>query len=289
MTDTPHSPLALQARSRPRAQAPLRVIELLLLWEGAASNERVRQMVGINTTNASRRLAEYALLNPEGLSYSTAQKRYVATPTFRPQLTGGRVDDYLALEGKVAPLKITTIERTHRDFGAALSNSFGTLHRATREGLGVRAWHRSMRHPEPVEKTFYPHTLIEAGRRWHVRAYVASAGTFQDLALTRLSEVTLLDDERPSEAHPAFDDSWNTFVDLRVVPHSALTAAQKLVIRHEYFGGAIARRESVRAALASYVIHDLRAAVDPSRQRPPDFQLEIQNADELSRWLLPGA
>lgn len=266
----------------------LRAIESLLLWEGAAGNERVRDLFGLHFTSASRLLAQYAALNPEGLTYSTAQRRWVADADFKPCLTSGTLEEYLACTLSAQNHESASVVRARLDFGAVTPLTFAVLHHAVREGLGVTAKHRSMRHPAAVAKTFYPHVLVEAGRRWHVRAYVLDAGTFQDLALTRLSELHLTDTPRPGEAGPEQDVAWTTRVDMRVIPHPDLTAEQKQMVRAEYFGRSAARVETVRAALLPYIIHELRAATDPVKQRPPDFQLCVDDLKKLDKWLMPA-
>ncbi len=40
-----------------------------------------------------------------------------------------------------------------------------------------------------------------------------------------------------------------------------------------------------RISLASYSIQDIRATVDPVKQMPPEYQLEVINMDDLSNWL----
>ncbi|MCD9005686.1 hypothetical protein LDO31_05435 [Luteimonas sp. XNQY3] len=267
----------------------LRVIESLLIWEGAAGNERVRELLDLHFTTVSRLLAQYVDLNPIGLSYSTVQRRWVADADFKPLLTTGTIEEYLAYTLTERNQDGAIVVRTQLDFGVVRHLAFAILHRAIREGLGVTAMHCSMRSPTPTSKIFYPHSLVEAGRRWHVRAYVPESGTFKDLALTRLSELCMTDLALPDEARQERDTAWTTQVALRVTSHPDLTLEQKQMVRAEYFGSSAARVETVRAALLPYIIHDLRAATDPARQQPPDFQLCVADAEKLSEWLMPGS
>lgn len=267
----------------------LRVIELLLLWEGAAGNERARDLLDLHFTTVSRLLTQYAELNGVGLSYSNAQRSWVADADFRPRLTTGTIEEYLAATLPERTQASSIVVRTQFDFGGANHRAFAVLHRAIREGAGVTGTHASLRNPTPAAKTFYPHTLVEAGRRWHMRAYVAEAGKFQDIALTRLRNLYLTDLARPEEAQQSKDVAWTTFVPLRVIPHPALSADQKQVVRAEYFNGSAARTETVRAALLPYVIQDLKASLNPTTQQPPDFQLSVDGVEKIAMWLMPSA
>ena len=266
----------------------LRAIESLLLWEGAAGNERVRELFDLHFTSVSRLLTQYAALNPNGLSYSTTQRCWIADADFKARLTHGTVEEYLAYTLVERHHDSAIVVGTHLDFGALNRQTFAVLHRAIRERRGVNAKHASMRHPLATIKTIFPHALVEAGRRWHVRTYVAAASTFQDLALTRLSELSLSDLDRPDGAGPEHDVAWMTRVDLRVIPHPDMTPEQKQMVRAEYFGRSAARVQTVRAALLPYVIHDMRAATNVSKQQPPDFQLCVDDVKKLAKWLLPG-
>ena len=270
-------------------QEAFRLIETLLLWEGVARNERVRELLGLHYVSTSRLLKQYELLNSEGLSYSTIMRGYIAGSAFKPVCTTGRVEEYMAVLAKGSGHS-DHVARTHVDFGRVDRRTFSLLHRASRERVAMTAKHRSMRHPEPVLKTFFPHALVEAGRRWHVRAYVLLAGgsgAFQDLALTRLSSLELMDESRPEEAHPENDHAWSTVLDVRIVPHPLLTPEQKQMIRMEYFNGTMARRLSVRAALLHYTLHELRVAISPEKHRPPDYQLSVDDVSSIKQWLLP--
>lgn len=42
----------------------------------------------------------------------------------------------------------------------------------------------------------------------------------------------------------------------------------------------------VRSCLLFYVVQDLRAAVNPSAETPPEFQLVVSNASDLRQYLL---
>ena len=42
----------------------------------------------------------------------------------------------------------------------------------------------------------------------------------------------------------------------------------------------------VRSCLLFNVIQDLRAAVDPAKEKPPEFQLVVSNSKDLRPYLL---
>lgn len=107
-------------------------------------------------------------------------------------------------------------------------------------------------------------------------------GFVRDTALTRLRNLHLTDFARPDEAQQSKDVAWTISVPLRVIPHPALSADQKQVVRAEYFNGFAALMETVRAALPPYEIQDLKASLNPTTQQPPDFQPSVDGVEKMS-------
>jgi predicted DNA-binding transcriptional regulator YafY len=163
---------------------------------------------------------------------------------------------------------------------------FSTLHEAIRTHCSVQIIYRSMRDPKPHQRVISPHSLVRAGRRWHVRAYCQTNQDFRDYALGRIAEVKLL--TQPAERGEQDDNAWTARVNVRLVAHPNLSPDQEAVIRFEYFNNTAARVETCRGALVGYFIQDMRAAIDVKKQRPPDYQLAVANFDEVSPWLFPA-
>ena len=66
-----------------------------------------------------------------------------------------------------------------------------------------------------------------------------------------------------------------------VVAHPDLPRGQIQLLQDEYLGGAVSRMIEVRRCLLGYTVQDLRLATDPVRHTPPEFQLLLENANEL--------
>ena len=119
-----------------------------------------------------------------------------------------------------------------------------------------------------------------------MRAFSATTQDFRDYALGRVEKVERLDS--PAEKTEQDDRAWMTQVSVRLVAHPDLTPEQEALIRFEYFNNTAARVDTCRGALVSYFIQDVRAAIDPAKQRPPDFQMAVANIKEVRPWLFPS-
>ena len=273
--------------SRLTTDAGLRVVELLLLWEGRARNARLRVMLGVHFTTASRLVAAYRELNPGASEYDVGSKSYLATSSIKAVLTDGTVEEYLALVDRTRS-GTTPVVRVRMDLGCIGSTLFSLIHRACEDGSGIHITHGSMRHPSRASREIWPHSLVQAGRRWHVRAWCAQSASFRDFSLGRIRDARPVDTERPSEANPAGDTAWQTFVDFQLVAHPELSKKQQRLVQDEYFKGASTRSVTERGALLPYLVHDLRAAVDLAREVPPSYQLAVAEPQTLTAWLLPA-
>lgn len=270
-------------------QERFEAIEILLLWEGRVSRSRLLDLFHIHETLASRDIAGFRAEYPDACEAEPSSKSYVSTARLQPTLTRGVFSEYQRLIGATGSLDAISagvpFESSQLDATAIQPTSFSRLHRAMRLGFCVKVVYRSMSTPEAHERLIRPHSLIQAGPRWHLRAYCEKAGDFRDFNLGRISAVSLADElVLPG---PEQDQNWHRMVPVRLVPHRGLSAEQAQMVREEYMGGTAALVFNVRASLAKYVIQSFRAAVDPEREGVPEHLLMLQLPADLpegARW-----
>lgn len=160
---------------------------------------------------------------------------------------------------------------------------FARLRKASLSRTGVVISYASMTNPAFEERTIFPHSIIHVGRRWHVRGWCAKRQDFRDFTLGRIKSVSPVSVPAPQTIDQ--DQAWHEVVMIELAAHRKLSVQQQEVVRGENFGGLENRRLPVRACLAQYVIQDLRAAIDPEKEIPPGFQIEITNAAQLEKTL----
>lgn len=276
------------------------ILTLLLIWEGRLNRGRLMELFDLGVTRASVWIREFRELHEDWLVWDSKTRSFHATSTAyhvwhvdgsRRVANSESLASYLSLVGlpnaSVAGIdaKTSTLE-TLVDLSAPAPRTFAALSEAIRMGRAVRISYKSMRHPELHDRTISPHTLVRAGRRWHVRAYCDSNHDFRDYTLGRIAGVTLL--PTSSASCKQNDTAWATMISIRLVAHPDLTPEQQSVVRFEYFANASARVETCRGALVAYFIQDVRAATDTNKQRPPDYQLAVGNIKEVKPWLFPS-
>ncbi len=259
----------------------------ILLWEGRVSRSRLIADYGLSPIRASEWLRDFRESFPDWVAWDSKLKANLATSkaysdaeraakASRPNTISAMLIPYVS-DALGRPLSISW------DFAHISPRTFSRLSLAIADRLRVKFLYCSMNNPELHERTIEPHSLLKAGRRWHVRGYCLQRQAFRDFVLGRMSKVQLLSE--PNEVDIVADEAWSTVLGVRLIAHPRLSAARQLVVRNEYFNGASARIESCRAALLNYMVQELMAATDVNRQVPPDYQLAVENTEECRQWL----
>lgn len=271
------------------------LLTTVLLWEGRLNNSRLRELFDLGGTRSSQWIRELRELHPQWVRWDSVTRSYLATDALykqaaKPPLNRGQASglaQYLALVGIT---HVTSEQCQHPglwsafpDFSAPDPALFARIAESIRTGRSLEIVYSSMATPEPRRRTISAHTLVRAGRRWHVRGFCATRQDFRDFALGRIRDAVISDQPRQGEVTD--DDAWNATVPVRVVAHPGLSIAQQELVRFENFSGKAARVHSCRGALVGYFIQDIRAATRPEVEVPPDFQLAVENLAEVRPWL----
>lgn len=267
---------------------------LLLVWEGRLNRARLREIFDLSEVRASEWIREFRDRNPDLTEWDPRSRSFRALPSLYRRKPSAFIDTadslarYLSLTGLTvtSPSNSDTRQAIYSGFPELATPSplvFATLTESIRTRHAVQIKYRSMRDPSPHKRIIAPHSIVRAGGRWHVRAFSETHGDFRDYALGRIAEVTILSrDDLPSmEA----DEAWLTPVRVRLIPHPNLTQEQQAIIRFEYFREAASRVEVCRGPLVAYFIQDARAATRISTQRPPEYQLAVENLPDVEKWL----
>jgi predicted DNA-binding transcriptional regulator YafY len=276
----------------------LAMLKLLLIWEGRLNRRRVMDLFGLQEVRASVWIREFREQHPYWIEWNTKTRSFHATAeAYRDWRAADpkRFGDAASLARYVALVGLPHATGTapgsglltaFPDYSTPSPQHFAVISDAIRLGRAVQLTYRSMQHPKPHKRTIFPHSLVRAGRRWHVRAWCDDRQDFRDFTLGRIADAKPL--SLPAPRKEEDDVAWMTEVPVRLVAHPELTSEQQEVVSFEFFRNTSSRVERCRGALVSYFIQDMRAATDPAKQRPPDYQLAVGNLDEVKPWMFPS-
>lgn len=259
----------------------LRIMEGVLAWEGEIGNARVRRLFDLQPVQASRLLGEFRAVMGERIVEDGRAK------VLKPAAVNGFETD-ISLEQYVRSTQSngnfeSCIIDARTDLTDVKPAVFAVLRKAALNKTGVAVTYASMTNPTFEERVIFPHSIVHVGRRWHVRGWCMRRQEFRDFTLGRIRSATPSQEQSGKSIDD--DQGWNQVVQIRLAAHRSLSSDQQQVVRIEYFGGTMGRRLSVRACLAQYVVLDLRAALNPEEEMPPEFQIEITNAAQLQKVL----
>ena len=103
-----------------------------------------------------------------------------------------------------------------------------------------------------TERALVPHSIVNNGHRWHVRAYDRKGNSFRDFVSTRFTFVDMLQGAvHVHEASP-YDQQWQQVVDIVLVPHPRIKQSKAIEMDYNMSDGRLSMQ--LRAAVAAYVL-----------------------------------
>lgn len=276
------------------AERRLEFIEFRLYWEGGIRRADITEKFGVSVPQASADIGAYQLTAPSNLVYDASEKRYVSTPDFRPVFLDLSAESYLVHLRDAAEDRVRLVDSWLGSTPSVAvmplpsrrvkSDVLRSLVTAIRETRSVEVLYQSM-NKENTEKTWRrlsPHSLVNDGARWHVRAYCSKASAYRDFLLSRCEEAKNIG---PAEGFVVDDKSWNELFEVLICPNPKLTEFQKKGIAEDY--GMIDGKMSIRVrkALLFYFEKILRLDVPEIEGKPAATPLRMMNGEEFRKAL----
>lgn len=273
----------------------LAFIEFRVWFYGEVARKHVVERFEVATAAGTRDLMLYKQLAPHNVHY--AQKHYRYLPTFAPLFAHDAHQVLAALTtGAVAGDTGQSGEAISYDAPRRLNqpnlHTLATVTRAIHAGEVLALTYLSMK-KGPSPRVIVPHSLVDSGLRWHVRAFDRTKGHFRDLVLTRMEDVHVLSecDGPAAQERITADTQWNRIFNLTVVPHPS--RAHPEVIAKDFGMQQGCLHVALRGAVAGYVMRQWQVDCSPNASlRGHEIRLCLANPTQLqgagSAALAPG-
>jgi len=266
------------------------LIDLLVYWEGEVCSRHLCEFFQVSRQQASKYLQAYQDQYPGQLRYSTSLKRFVPDSAFVPSHISGDVNEYLNQVTGIRSLMPSTNALLSLPHFAItppprqVSNQvMRVLVKALRQQRRLEVDYLSVSSADPDGRIIVPHTFVNTGLRWHLRAWCEKNRSYRDFVLSRFRGIPEL--LGPSDQGPEQDEAWNTQVRLILQPDPRLSAAKQAVIAQDYNMTDGQLILTTRAALVQYLLQEMQVSVKMLDGTPEAQQLVLVNADELRPWL----
>jgi len=268
----------------------LRAIEIILFWHGRLNTSDLIQAFGISRIQASKDIKQYLQSYPGNMYYDLSERAYIKALPMKLHFTQGDIHEYIDHTSRmVTPNENSAFEVLGLHYSPLQPKRIAPVIEAMRSKKAISVLYGSMTTPEGQQRTLYPHSFVDTGFRWHIRAYCVFRQAFRDFNIGRILNVPELLESSLSEADKANDTLWNQQVTLQLCPNPELNAEQKKLIALEFdmkkhFQEKVLYLKT-RASLVHYTLQSYQ--IDSyTLENPAKTQtLVIKNIEEISSYL----
>lgn len=264
----------------------LAYIDFCLLFKGAIYRQDLISRFEVGLSAGSRDFNIYKEIAPKNMRYHSIEKRYVQTEQFQPVFEHDATRTLVKMANNISDgfdgigdvhypvespsnLNVPNIFIVARLVQAILNKkAVSVIYTSLSSGSGARE--------------LVPHSIVDNGLRWHVRAFDRKSQSFRDFVLTRISKVTIKEAGKEDEQALA-DQEWQRLIPLQLVPHPK-NVKYATAIEMDYGMENSQLLINVRAAMAGYLLR--RWNVDCTERgvlEGAEYQLWLQNRFTLNK------
>lgn len=276
----------------------LQFIESVAFWEGSIDRPRVARVFGVSENHITKDFGFYKELFPDNLDYDLSKRSYRPSKKFKQRFSSGSADEYLSLlrashEGHASTLVPSIGEGVPAELlptpmGKVNAAVLKEITRALHHGLGVRVVYQSLQTHDATQREVWPHALVFAGSRWHVRVFDSRYEDFIDLVLQRILKIEPTQNLAPKTS--SLDDKWNRRMTVSIQPRRELPPLQQEVIALEYGMEKVAGRwrwsEQIRECLVPYFLEAMSLGPLVAHLHP---KLELVEKELLKTHAFPAS
>ena len=263
----------------------LAYIDFKLYFSGMVTRSEIVSHFELGLAAATRDLKFYKDNAPENMAYDNVEKKYFITTQFKPIFKHDARRTLIKLANNISdgfdsigdtsfpiespsPLNVPDIDIIAKLSQAIINQKpISVIYTSLSSGSGARE--------------LVPHSIVDNGLRWHLRAYDRKSKSFRDFVLTRITKVTIQAQTPSPEEDKLEDHQWMRMVPLQIIPHPN-NVKHPTAIKLDFGMEKGMLEVNVRAAMAGYLLR--RWNVDCSESASlsgPEYQLYLQNNQTL--------
>jgi hypothetical protein len=263
----------------------LAYIDFKLYFTGMVTRSEIVSHFELGLAAATRDIKFYKENAPENMAYDNVAKKYFITTQFKPvfkhdsritliKLANNISDGFDAIGDTLfpiespSPLNVPNIDIIAKLSQAIINNKpINVIYTSLSSGSGARE--------------LVPHSIVDNGLRWHLRAYDRKTKSFRDFVLTRITKVTIIKQELLSEENKLEDHQWMRMVPLQIIPHPN-NVEHPTAIKLDFGMTNGILEVNVRAAMAGYLLRRWNVdCTERANLEGSEYQLYLQNIQTL--------
>lgn len=289
-------PLAEQLRQFSHAQIDrLAFIDFSLQFFGHIARADLIERFKTGLAASTRDFGAYKELAPKNLILRHQTKSYHRMDDFQPLFKHDSEAILTSLSRGFGNGISTSVQPSEQCFDAVRLIHpnvaiIASIMRAIHNKQAIKCGYVSVSSGE-TERALVPHSIVNNGHRWHVRAYDRKHNSFRDFVSTRFTFVNPIEGAlHVHEAYP-YDQQWQQIVDIVLIPHPKIKQSKAIEMDYGMSDGV--RTLQLRAAVAAYVLRQWQVdcSADYS-EKHQGCQLALANQEVLllldNVYLAPG-
>ncbi|MGJ8680324.1 WYL domain-containing protein [Paraglaciecola sp.] len=137
------------------------------------------------------------------------------------------------------------------------------------------------------QRSLVPHSIVNNGHRWHVRAYDRKNNSFRDFVCTRFTRVEVMPEDTHVHETSHYDEQWQQLVELVLIPHPSLKQTKAIEMDYAMQDGKLVLQ--LKAAVAAYVLRQWQVDCSVEHQiNNQSCQLALANHSVLEQIASSG-
>lgn len=263
----------------------LSFIDFSLLFKGAVSRKELTAKFEMGMANATRDLAVYKELAPSNIEFDQKERTYFQAKTFEPLFNYDARQTMAKLSNKISDGFDGVLEipfPVDAPYQLNVPDIFivAKIVQAILKQKPISIIYTSLSSGSKAREVV-PHTIVDNGLRWHVRAYDRKTGTFRDFVLTRITKVNIINAEPLPYETKLEDNQWMRIMPLHLVPHPN-NIKHPTAISLDYGMDNDVLKIEIRAAMAGYLLRRWNVdCTDDASLKGNEYQLWLSNIQTL--------
>jgi len=264
----------------------LAFIDFLVMFKGAFSRKDLTDKFEMGMANATRDITLYRELAPDNAELDNSSKTYLQSKKFKPLFEYNPRKTLVKLANNISDgfdgvLEVAFPVDAPLQLNVPDINIVAKLVQAVLNKKAISIIYTSLSSGSKARE-IVPHTIVDNGLRWHVRAFDRKTNSFRDFVITRVSKVTFLTTEPDLNEGQEDDHQWLRMMPLYLVPHPN-NVKHPTAIELDYGMDSGRLEINIRAAMAGYLLR--RWNVDCTKEASlegGEYQLWLKNKQALS-------
>jgi predicted DNA-binding transcriptional regulator YafY len=280
-----HNKSELEQRYTYAQRQRLSYIDFKLFFTGSLTRAEIVSHFKLGVAAATRDINYYKQEAPENVYYDHQQKCYFISDEFEPLFTHDPRKTLIKLANQISD-GFDPINSVHFPIESPSPLNIPDIHVVAKLSQAI------LRH-KPVSviytslssgsksRVIIPHSIVDNGLRWHVRAYDQASKSFRDFVLTRITKINIKSKSIKAGESKADDHQWNRVVPLRIIPHPN-NVDFPTAIALDYAMENNTLLIETRAALAGYLLRRWNVdCTEDASLAGAEYQLWLENQTSL--------